>query len=161
MALIVLPEALAQHARAAQRVRGVGILRVPLGELFVEHRRLVVVGDVLLDARRREQRVGRLARGRILVRQLLVGGDRLVLLLGLLQHRRRVVERLGARPSAGIFARHAQVERRRLVVLAFAGVLLARLHHRVDDQRVQPLLLVARRERLGLLERRAQVSMFS
>src|SRR6185436_5572445 len=68
---IVLPEALAQHARAAQRVRGVGILRVLLGQLLVEHRRLVVIGDVLLDARGGEQRVRGFARGRIFVGQLL------------------------------------------------------------------------------------------
>ena len=58
---VVLAEALAQHAGAAQRVGGVRVLRVLLGELLVERRRLVVVGDVLLDARGGEQRVRRLA----------------------------------------------------------------------------------------------------
>src|SRR6266540_2446814 len=149
---IVLAEALAQDARAAERVGGVRVLRVPLRQLLVQRRRLVVIGDALLDAGGGEQRVGRLARGRVLVGELLVRGDRLLLLLRFFQYRARVVERLGRVAVLRVLLRDAHVEPGRLVVLAVGGVLLTRLHHRADDQLVEPLLLVFGRERLGLLE---------
>src|SRR5580704_6244812 len=149
---IVLSEALAEDAGAAERVGRVAVLRILLGQLLVERGRLVVVGDVLLDARGGEERLGRLAGRRVLVGQLAVGAHRLVGLLLFLVDRARVVERLGRQAVLRVLVRDAQEEGRRLVVVAALRVLLARLHDRADDQLVEPLLLVARGEGLGLLE---------
>ena len=150
--LFVLAQRLAQDARVAQGFGGVFGLRKSTDHLLVKHRRAIVGGDAFLDVGGREQCVRRLGGLRVLVGQLFVGGHGLVRLLAALEDRRGVVQSLWGLGIFRVFMGDPEEESRGLVVLSFGGVLLARFHHRHDDQAIQPILFRFGRERLGLLQ---------
>src|SRR6185436_81220 len=88
----------------------------------------------------------------VLLGEVEVDVGRLLGLLGLLVHHAGVGQRLGRGPGVAGLLGDAHVEAGGLEVPAAGGILVAALLDRLDDQPVEPVLLILGGERIGLLE---------